>query len=94
MNYIFLGAAVLSFVLSYFVGKRIKSFWSLLAAPIVGILVSIPTFLIFMRFAELERFGLGVIAIVPLLLIFIPLFNVTASLLGVLTGVLHAKRKR
>ncbi len=94
MNYIIWGFAALSFAISCFLGKWLKSYWALIAVLFVGIIVSVPSFLLYMRFANvIEKTGLAVIAVMPVLIIMISFFNITASFLGGLLGVFLAKRK-
>ena len=94
MSYLFFIAIFLSFIISYLLGRKRKSYWFMFGALFIGVVITVPTFLLFVRFGDIERLGLGVIAVLPVVLIYTSFFNTLISLMGIFIGVFFAKRKK
>ena len=94
MDYIFWGFVAVSFTISFVVGRWVKSYWFILAIPLLGIFISFPSFLIYIRFSNFNKIGLAVIALFPVLAILTAFFNIASSFLGGFIGVLYAKKKK
>ncbi len=93
MNTVIWLLALLSFSLSYWVGQRLKTYWSLLIAPLIGLVFAGITIVLYFNYGNMERFGLGLIGVIVATLVISSALHISASVIGAWIGVYRGRKK-
>ena len=93
MDYIswILFAAV--FLVSYWIGFKTKSYWSLFLSPVFGFLTAGINMWIYFASGHAEKIGLGVLVVVPVFVVMIGSLGIASSLAGLSVGVYRGRKK-
>ncbi|MEK7505390.1 MAG: hypothetical protein AAB597_00630 [Patescibacteria group bacterium] len=93
MNTVIWLLVLVSFSISYWIGRKLKTYWSLLIAPVVGLIVAGLSVALYFNYGNLERFGLGIIAILVALIVISSVLHLLGSVVGAWIGTYVGRKK-
>ena len=97
MNYIFWILFSSAFGASYWIGFKIKKYWSLLIVLLLGLFMAGINLWLYLIFAPLEKTSLagivGLLVVAPIFFIIIGALDISASLVGAFFGIRRGRRK-
>ena len=94
MNPVFTALLGISFTGAFAIGFFIKRYWSLILSLLFGLGVAAFSFWLFLVSPSAQKAGLGIIALIPVVMMIFGALNVFASLLGGIAGILIGKRRK
>lgn len=92
MDSIFTALLGVSFMAAFAIGFFTKRFWSLILSLIFGIVIAFASFRIFLVLPSTQKIGLGIIALIPVMMIIFGALNAAASILGGIIGIFVGKK--
>ena len=92
MEYLFWISVAVSGTISYLIGRKIKSYWSLFPALIVGLLFSGLSVILYFNYGNIERFGLGIIGILVAVIVISSALHIFTSIVGAWVGTYFGRK--
>lgn len=93
LTFFLIAIAVLTGFLGFLAGRHLRSYLVFLVSIVIGVSMSALSILLSVWLGQLERFGLAVIAIVPVMIVFVSFFNIVSVMLGAALGMFIKKRR-
>lgn len=94
MNSIFVILLGISFAVAFAIGFFTKRYLSLILSLISGLGIAVASFWLFLTLPSTQKIGLGIIALIPVMMIIFSASHILVSLLGGIIGIFIGKRRK